>query len=210
MRRIASYADGILMILAGVTFAVVLMLAPAAGASAHDSESMARRDFDGLVRMIANRYQIHAKPVPMMWLVNLCARSVTKGGVNGMKVVQFEDVSKWDDQDRISLRDLINERLRQHWSPMVRQHDGTGGDSFIYVQSDADGRHTRLIVVDLDGEGRKEFDMVSMTLNPAQLEKWMKEQDARDELRRSAVGEPVPRVAGATRERQLASGFKAH
>jgi hypothetical protein len=181
MRRIASYADGILMILAGVTFAVVLMFVPDAGASAHDADALARRDFDGLVRSIADRYQIHARPVPMMWLVNLCARSATKGGVHGMKVVEFDDVSKWDDQERAGLGDLVKERLSKRWSPMVRQHDAGGEDSFVYVRGDADGRHTRLIVVDLDGgEASKELDLVSMTLNPEQLAKWMREQDAKD------------------------------
>jgi hypothetical protein len=189
MRKLAEYSDGILMILAGVTFAVVLMLVPNAGASAHDADALARRDFDGLVRSIADRYQVHGKSVPMMWVANLFARSVTKNGVHGMKVVEFEDVPKWDDQQRAGLGDLVKERLSKRWSPMVREHEANGEDSFVYVQSDVDGRHTRMIVVDLDGgEASRELDMVSMTLNPEQLAKWVKEQDAKDEKTRSAVG----------------------
>jgi hypothetical protein len=167
----------------------VLMLVPNAGASAHDADALARRDFDGLVRSIADRYQIHARPVPMMWLVNICARSATKGGVHGMKVVEFEDVPKWDDQQRAGLGDLVKERLSKRWSPMVRAHEANGEDSFVYVQSDADGKHTRMIVLDLDGgDTSRDLDMVSMTLNPEQLAKWVKEQDAKDEKKRSAVG----------------------
>ncbi|MBB5058574.1 hypothetical protein HDF16_003288 [Granulicella aggregans] len=189
MRKLAEYSDGILMILAGVTFAVVLMLVPNAGASAHDSDALARRDFDGLVRSIADRYQIHGRSVPMMWVANLFARSVTKGGVQGMKVVEFEDVPKWGESDRAGLGDLVKERLSRRWSPMVRQHEADGGDSFIYIQGAVDGKHTRMIVVDLDGgEASRELDMVSMTLNPEQLAKWMKEEDAKDEKKRSAVG----------------------
>jgi hypothetical protein len=189
MRKLAEYSDGILMILAGVTFAVLLMLVPNAGASAHDADALARRDFDGLVRSIADRYQIHGKAVPMMWVANLFARSVTKGGVQGMKVVEFEDVRRWGESDRVGLGDLVKDRLSKRWSPMVRQHEASGDDSFVYVQGDADGKHTRMIVVDLDGgEVSRELDMVSITLNPEQLAKWMKEQDAKDERKRSAVG----------------------
>ncbi|WP_263373118.1 hypothetical protein [Granulicella aggregans] len=189
MRKLAEYSDGILMILAGVTFAVVLMLVPNAGASAHDADALARRDFDGLVRSIADRYQIQGRSVPMMWVANLFARSVTKDGVHGMKVVEFEDVPKWGESDRTGLGDLVKERLSKRWSPMVRQHEAGGDDSFVYVQGDADGKHTRMIVVDLDGgEAGRELDMVSITLNPEQLAKWVKEQDAKDEKKRSAVG----------------------
>jgi hypothetical protein len=188
MRKLAAYSDGILMILAGVTFAVVLMLVPNAGAAAHDADALARRDFDGLVRSIADRYQIHGRSVPMMWVANLFARSVTKDGVHGMKVVEFEDVPKWDESDRAGLGDLVRDRLSQRWSPMVRQHEASGADSFVYVQGDADGKHTRMIVVDLDGGegGGRELDMVSITLNPEQLAKWVKEQDAKDEKNRRA------------------------
>jgi hypothetical protein len=189
MRKFAEYSDGILMILAGVVFGVVLMLVPNAGATAHDADALARRDFDGLVQSIADRYQIHAKSVPMMWLLNLCARSVTRDGVHGMKVVEFEDVPKWSESDRAGLGDLVKERLSERWSPMVRQHEAGGDDSFVYMQGDADGRHTRMIVVDLDGgNAGRELDMVSITLNPEQLAKWVKEQDAKDEKKRSAVG----------------------
>jgi hypothetical protein len=189
MRKLAEYSDGILMILAGVTFGVVLMLVPNAGASAHDGDSLAKRDFDGLVQSIADRYQIHGRSVPMMWLVNLCARSVTDGGVRGMKVVEFEDVPKWGDSDRAGLGDLVKKRLSTRWSPMVREHETDGGDSFVYVQGDADGKHTRMIVVDLDGgDTSRDLDMVRMTLNPEQLAKWVKEQDAKDEKKRNAVG----------------------
>ena len=189
MRKLAEYSDGILMILAGVTFAVVLMLVPNAGASAHDADALARRDFDSLVRSIADRYQIHGRSVPMMWVANLFARSVTKDGVHGMKVVEFEGVPKWGESERAGLGDLVKEKLSKRWSPMVRQHEADGADSFVYVQGDADGKHTRMIVVDLDdGETSRELDMVSITLNPEQLAKWVKEQDAKDEKKRSAVG----------------------
>jgi hypothetical protein len=127
--------------------------------------------------------------------VNICARSATKGGVHGMKVVEFEDVPKWDDRERAGLGDLVKERLSKHWSPMVRQHEAGGDDSFVYVQGDSDGKHTRMIVVDLDGgDAGRELDMVSITLNPEQLAKWVKEQDAKDEKERNAVGGTGERV----------------
>lgn len=187
MKRLATYADGILMILAGVTFAIMLMLVPDAGATAHDQDTLARRDFDSLVHAIAERYQIHAEPVPMMWLANLCARSATHGGVRGMKVVEFEGVSNMDNAGRLQLGELVKDRLGKRWSTLVRQHEESGGDSFVYVQSEDSGKQTRMILVDLNsGNHGDELDLVRMTLNPEQLSSWMKEEEAKDRRPRNA------------------------
>jgi hypothetical protein len=167
---------GWLLIFGGLGLGLVLWLAPVAGASSRDGEARAKRDFDSLVHRVEGRYQIHGKTVPMMWLANICARRFTNGGVQGMKVVEFEN------GDRIAkagggpgeFGQLVRTQLGERWSPMVRSHEKNGGDSYVYVQSSDESKLTRMIVVDLEGS---ELDMVSLRLNPDQLAKWMKEHD---------------------------------
>jgi len=169
--------DGWMLILGGLAIALALWLAPAAGANARDDESLSKHDFNSLVRTVEERYQMHGKPVPMMWLANFCANRITNGGVRGMKVVEFEDA------DRIAkaggepgeFGELVKTQLAGRWSPMVREHEKKGGDSYVYVRSSDDSKMTRMIVVDLDGA---ELDMVTLSLNPDQLNKWLQEHDS--------------------------------
>jgi hypothetical protein len=178
-------AGGWLMILGGLAIGLALWTTPTASAASHDDEARASQDFDGLVKDVTKRYQVHSKTVPMMGLVSLCARAATHGGVRGMKVVEFEDAAKIHDAgDGTEFAALVKARLGARWSAMVREHEAKE-DSFIYMQSDGDGVRTRLIVVDLDGQ---ELDMVSLSLNPEQLAKWIKEQDAKDEKKRGVFG----------------------
>lgn len=176
---------GWLMIFGGLGIGLVLWLTPGVAASSHDSDAMARQDFDSLVRGVAARYQMHAKSIPMMWLMNVCARSVTHGGVHGMRVVEFEDAGRIARQtgEPGGLGDLVRERLGERWLRTVRTRNADGSETLVYSQSDESGsqsdeggHHMRLIVVDLEG---RELDMVSVSLDAQQLAKWMDEQNTR-------------------------------
>jgi lipopolysaccharide export LptBFGC system permease protein LptF len=181
-------AGGWILILGGLSMGLALWLTPAVNASSRNDEAQARRDFDSLVHAVSARYGIHGKAVPMMWLANLCASRITHGGVRGMKVVEFEGAERIVEVSDASpkLGDLVKEQLAPRWSPMVREHEKSGKDTFVYVQNiDAgEGKMTRLIVVDLDG---KELDMVTASLNPDQLAKWMKEQDSESKQKSGAA-----------------------
>ncbi len=168
--------EGWVLILGGLGLGLVLWLAPGASASSRDGQSLANRDFDSLVEAISGRYQMRAKTVPMMWLANICASRFTHGGVRGMKVVEFEDggrIAK-NGATPAEFGDLVKSELGERWSPVVREHDRTGEDSYVYVQNAADGDLARLIVVDLDGS---ELDLVRISLKPDQLARWLNEQD---------------------------------
>lgn len=179
--------DGWLLIAGGLGIGLVLWLTPLAGASSRNDEARARHDFDSLVHAVSERYQVHGKSVPMMWLANICASRFTHGGVHGIKVVEFEDASRITETttDPAGFGNLIKVQLGDRWSPMVRDHQ-KNEDSFVYVQNADDAKFTRLIVVDLD---KNELDMVSVSLNPDQLAKWMDEHDAKDKGNRSVVGD---------------------
>jgi hypothetical protein len=176
-RIAAKPLDGWLLILGGLCIGLVLWLAPGVSASSRDGESLAKHDFDSLVHAISDRYQMHPKPVPMMWVANVCASRITHGGVRGMRVIEFEDAGRIakDSAAPAEFGNLIKTQLGEHWSPMVREHDKTGGGSYTYIQNDDDSSYTRLIVVDLDGS---ELDVVGISLKPDQLAKWMNDHDA--------------------------------
>jgi hypothetical protein len=177
MQRMSRFLDGWILILGGLGIGLVLWLAPAAGANARNEESLSKRDFDHLVRAVEGRYQMHGKSVPMMWIANLCAKGFTHGGVQGMKIVEFEDAYRIANAggEPGEFDQLVKSQLGERWSPMVGQHDKNGGNSYVYVRSSEDSKLTRMIVVDLYGA---ELDMVALTLNPDQLAKWMKEHDS--------------------------------
>lgn len=183
MRQLRMYGGGVLLIVAGVAFSVVLLLAPAAGASGHDGAAGARRDFDRMVEEIGEHYHVQPKNVPMMGLVNLCARMATRGGVGAMKVVQFYDESgavnhfvDADQEEGLGFAAVVRNGLGDHWTQVVRQRDESGTESLIFVQNDADDlRQTRLIVMNLDPN---ELNVVALSLDPAQLERWMNEQES--------------------------------
>jgi len=183
MRQLKLYGTGVLMIVAGVTFSVVLLLAPVADASAHDGEAGARRDFDRVVREIGAHYGVQPKSLPMMGLVSLCARVATRGGVGEMKLVRLDDESgaadrilQADQADEVGsgFATLVRAELGDHWTQMVREHQQSGEESLVFVQRDEDQRHTRMIVMDLD---HSELNMVALSLDPEQLERWMNERE---------------------------------
>lgn len=183
MRQLREYGTGVLMIVAGVAFCVVLLVAPRADASAHDGAAGARRDFDRVVREIGAHYQVQPKSLPMMGLVSLCARVATRGGVGEMKVVRLDDESgaadrilqaDQADEEGSGFATLVRAELGDHWTQMVREHQQSGEESLVFVQRDEDLRHTRMIVLDLD---HSELNMVALSLDPEQLERWMNERE---------------------------------
>jgi hypothetical protein len=202
-----GYAGGVLLIVAGVAFSVALFLAPPVNASAHDPEAMARRDFDGLVRAVGEHYHVHAKTVPMMGVVNLWVKVMTQGGVDGMRVAQFEDAAAIGRRDRADAETtgfagLVRTRLGDGWTQIIREQREGGEESLVYEQNLAQnpvqggGRSTprmRLIVLDLDG---RELDMVSLSLGPEELAKWVEEREHRGGWTREARAQAQAVPAG--------------
>jgi hypothetical protein len=133
-----------------VTLGVALMIAQGVQASDRSTDS-----FDALVRSLSARYAVQPKSVPMMWMVSLCARGFTHGGVRGMRVIQ-----------------LVSAKLGEDWSRTVRQLEVSGEESLVYMR--AKDKRMELIVVDLN---HGELDLVRMTMNPEQLAKWTREKD---------------------------------
>ena len=153
MRRMGWMTTAMLVCLCGVG-----MAASAAGAS---------EGFDGVVRTLNERYHVRGKGVPMMWAVSLLARGFTRGGVRGLRVVEYEGLPA--EADRAGMAAVVRERLGTGWSPMVRsssEHE----TSLVYVQPE--GAWMRMVVVDAEGS---ELHLVRMEMNPEALARWEKD-----------------------------------
>lgn len=148
-----------------VALGVALLIAQGVHASERNTDS-----FDALVKSLSTHYAVQPKTVPMMWMVSLCARGMTHGGVRGMRVVQLD--SSHEMQDHEGFDEMISEKLGEDWSRTVRQWEAGGEESLIYMR--AEDKRMELIVVSLN---HKELDLVRMTMNPEQLAKWTREKD---------------------------------
>jgi hypothetical protein len=148
-----------------IAFGVAVMIAQSVHASERGADS-----FDGLVKALSIRYEVRPKSIPMMWMVSLCARGFTHGGVHGLKVVQFEDAKSID--DHAGFEKVVEARLGEDWSRAVREWEEKGEESLIYVRT-GDMR-VEMIVVNLD---HGELNLVKMTMNPDQFAKWVREEE---------------------------------
>jgi hypothetical protein len=148
-----------------VALGVALLIAQGVHASERNTDS-----FDALVKSLSTHYAVQPKSVPMMWMVSLCARGMTHGGVRGMKVVQLN--SSHEMQNHEGFDEIVGAKLGEDWSRAVRQWEAGGEESLVYMR--AENKGMELIVVSLN---HKELDLVRMTMNPEQLAKWINEKD---------------------------------
>lgn len=156
MRRLGAF----LVVAAGVA----LMVVQCVQASARRTDG-----FDSLAKALSERYSVKATKIPLMWMVSLCARGATRGGVQGMRVVEFDDFGPVE--DRAGFETIVSSKLGEDWSRAVRERESNGGESLVYVRAEND--LTELIVIDLK---HRELDLVRMEMNPEQLAKWSKEE----------------------------------
>ena len=161
MRRLA----GFLLVAVGVALLVVTNVEASGGGP---------QRFDAMVNALSARYAVQPKKIPLMWMVSLCARGATHGGVRGMRVVQFEHFAKIDDHDEFDA--IVQSKLGDDWQPTVRERDSNGNESLVYTREA--GRLMEFVVVDLD---HGELNAVRMEMNPEQLAKWV------DQNKRGAV-----------------------
>lgn len=138
---------------------VLLALAPALGCASGQS-------FDGVVSAVEHRYAVHAQRVPLMGLVSICAWGASRGGVKGMHVAEFDNLTL-DKEDDLSR--LLREKLGDGWQPFVIDRQANGEQDVIYVQPHGD--FMRMFIADYSG---KELDLVRLDLNGERLQQWMR------------------------------------
>jgi hypothetical protein len=129
--------------------------------------SAADRDFNSVVSAVEHKYSVHAQRVPMMSLVSIVASLKTHGGVQSLRVAQFDNMRRMDGKD---LYPLLRSRLGDEWQPFVTEVSGgqsRGADqSVILVRPD--GSSMGMMIADYD---HGELDLVGMEMNGAALSK---------------------------------------
>jgi hypothetical protein len=158
MRRLG----GALLVVVGV----VLLVVQGVQAAERGSDG-----FDALVNGLSAHYSVQPKTIPLMWMVSLCARGATHGGVRGMRVVEFENFGP---DDSGGFDKAVRSSLGEDWSQMVREWKRDGNESLVYVREE--NSRIEMIVVDLD-HGR--LNLVKMSMNPDELAKWTKDRGMR-------------------------------
>ena len=119
--------------------------------------------FDGVVNSIERRYHQHAMRIPLMGLASVVAGAVTRGGVDGVHVAEFEHFSAPVDGDELNR--LVEEKLGQGWERMIRETSRNGGEQTL-IFSHPEGNRMGLFVIDLDGQ---ELDVVQVSVDPDRL-----------------------------------------
>ncbi len=119
--------------------------------------------FDGVVSSIESRYHVHATRIPFMGLASVVAWTATHGGVDGVKVADFEHFSTTVDGDE--LNQLVEEKLGQGWEPMIRETSRHGGEQTL-IFAHPERRRMALFILDLNG---RELDVVQVSVDPRRL-----------------------------------------
>lgn len=161
----------------------LLALAPAVGcASGHD--------FDNVVNTVEHRYNVHAQRVPAMGFVSACAWVTSHGGVKGLRIAEFDNLTLGKTDD---LGLLVRDSLGPEWQLFVVDRETNREQSVIYVQPH--GHSMRMIIADYENG---ELDLVRMELNGERLQQWLHNpaQSARERNHHNDVSnlryEPTP------------------
>jgi hypothetical protein len=120
--------------------------------------------FNATVRAIESRYHAHATRIPMMGFASVIARISTKGGVDNVNVVTFEDFK--GPVDGAEFNALVEEKLGKNWKRMIREtHANSNEQTLIYARPE--GNRMGLVVIDLDGH---ELDLVTVSVDSKYLQ----------------------------------------
>ncbi|MHB1935308.1 MAG: hypothetical protein ACYCOR_01835 [Acidobacteriaceae bacterium] len=150
----------------------IFFLLMASGLLVSTGCSAADRGFDSVVAGVEHQYSVHAQRVPLMSVVSFCAMLKTHGGVNDLRVAEFDNLRGLDGKD---LYALLRSRLGDQWQPFVTETAGgdrAGDQSVILVHPN--GSSMGMMVADYD---HGELDLVSMELNGAALSKWLRDPE---------------------------------
>lgn len=123
-------------------------------------------DFDSVVSAVETSYHQQPQHIPMMWLANFAAGIYTHGGVQNMKIAEFDHFSGPASSDELD--HLIGSRLDSGWQRMIFERSQGGDVSVIYVHPD--GHSMRMLIADYDGG---ELDIVRMDLNGEKLKHFL-------------------------------------
>lgn len=127
-------------------------------------------DFNGVVSGLEQHYGISGHRIPMMGFAGFCARLATHGGVKGLRVAEFKELSggpvEADDISRV-----IGDQLGSEWRPVVNSHEQHGIEQTVIYARPA-GHAMQFLVANYE---HGELNVVRVELDGEELAKWMKE-----------------------------------
>jgi hypothetical protein len=130
--------------------------------------------FDGVVSSIEHQYHVRATRIPCMGFASLVAGAVTRGGVAGVHVAEFEHFDKAADGEELNR--MVEEKLGQGWQRIIRD-TSRHGDEQTLIFARSEGKRMALFILDLDGS---EMDVVQVSVDPDNLSKTINKYDHRD------------------------------
>ena len=119
--------------------------------------------FDGVVNSIESRYHQRAMRIPFMGLASVVAGAATHGGVDCVRVAEFEHFSAPVDGEELNR--MVEERLGQGWERMIRETSRHGNEQTL-IFAHPEGKRMGLFILDLDGS---EMDVVEVSVDPQRL-----------------------------------------
>jgi hypothetical protein len=158
------------MKLTGFLVAAVLLAAVVTFVLPRTVNAAGNHDFDTVVSAVEHRYDARAERVPMMCFVSLCARVVTAGGVQGVKIAEFDHLAGVTDADELDK--LVGNSLGGEWQRFVSERERDGELNLIYVQPD--GHAMRMLIADYE---HGELDVVRVEVNADRLKHWIRDPE---------------------------------
>ncbi len=83
-----------------------------------------------------------------MGLASFVTSACTHGGVGSVRLAEFEDFSAPVDSDELNR--MVEEKLGQGWERMIRETSRHGNEQTL-IFAHPEGRHMKLLILDLDG-----------------------------------------------------------
>lgn len=130
--------------------------------------------FDGVVSSIERQYHVHATRIPFMSLASLLAGRATHGGVNQVRVAEFDPFTQPADGEELNR--MVQEKLGQGWQRIVRTTSRQGYEQTL-IFARGEGNRMGLFILDFDG---KEMNVVQVSVDPDHLNDTLKKYDHRD------------------------------
>lgn len=119
--------------------------------------------FDGVVRSIESRYNVHATRIPFMGLMSFISARATHGGVGSLHIAEFERFDAQVDGDELNA--MVAEKLGSGWERIIRETSRRGKEqTLIFIRPE--GQRMGLFVVDAE---EHEMDVVQVSVNADRL-----------------------------------------
>jgi len=127
--------------------------------------------FDGVVRSIELKYNVHATRIPFLGLISFVSRKAAHEGVSNLHLAEFEGFDAAIDGNELNR--MVEEKLGAGWERMIRETRHSGREqTLIFIHPE--GKRMGMLVLDANG---RDLDVVQVSVDPDHLSESMKKYD---------------------------------